>query len=298
MTEGDKRIHHVISLGAGVQSSTMLLMAIHGEIQPKPELAIFADTGWEPKHVYRWLEFLREKAEAAGIPILVVSKGNIKEDILAKVRGDYEKRVANPPFYTKTRHRLELEDFTLDRELAGVMDVSGGKLTRFCTKEYKIEPITKAIREYLGFKPRQRIKDVIVYQWRGISTDEIIRARTSKPDDWIQVRYPLIELGMNRADCLAWMEKHGYPRPPKSSCIGCPFHSDEYWRQMRQYTPDEFQEAVEFDRAIRYYPGVDGEVYLHRSMKPLEEVDLRTNAEKGQLELDLFHEECEGMCGL
>lgn len=28
---------HVISLGAGVQSSTMALMAAHGEIEPMPE---------------------------------------------------------------------------------------------------------------------------------------------------------------------------------------------------------------------------------------------------------------------
>src|SRR5688572_3380034 len=36
----------IISLGAGVQSSTMALMAAHGEIQPMPDAAIFADTQW------------------------------------------------------------------------------------------------------------------------------------------------------------------------------------------------------------------------------------------------------------
>ena len=34
----------VISLGAGVQSTTMALMAAHGEIEPMPDLAIFTDT--------------------------------------------------------------------------------------------------------------------------------------------------------------------------------------------------------------------------------------------------------------
>lgn len=38
-----------LSLGAGVQSTTMALMAAHGEIGPMPDCAIFADTGWEPK---------------------------------------------------------------------------------------------------------------------------------------------------------------------------------------------------------------------------------------------------------
>ena len=39
------RVH---SLGAGVQSTTLTLMAAHGEIGPMPDGAIFADTGWEP----------------------------------------------------------------------------------------------------------------------------------------------------------------------------------------------------------------------------------------------------------
>ena len=35
----------VISLGAGVQSTTMALMAAHGEIEPIPDYAVLADTG-------------------------------------------------------------------------------------------------------------------------------------------------------------------------------------------------------------------------------------------------------------
>lgn len=42
----------VLSLGAGVQSTTLVLMAAHGVVGPMPDCAIFADTGWEPKAVY------------------------------------------------------------------------------------------------------------------------------------------------------------------------------------------------------------------------------------------------------
>ena len=41
-----------ISLGAGVQSSVMALMASRGEIGPTPDCAVFADTQWEPESVY------------------------------------------------------------------------------------------------------------------------------------------------------------------------------------------------------------------------------------------------------
>lgn len=44
---------NIISLGAGVQSTTMALMAAHGEIEPMPDCAIFADTKVEPAAVVR-----------------------------------------------------------------------------------------------------------------------------------------------------------------------------------------------------------------------------------------------------
>ena len=50
---------HIISLGAGVQSSTMALMAARGLILPRPIGAIFADTQDEPASVYRWLDRAR-----------------------------------------------------------------------------------------------------------------------------------------------------------------------------------------------------------------------------------------------
>ena len=52
---------HIISLGAGVQSSTMALMAAAGEITPMPTCAIFADTQDEPASVYKWLDWLEPK---------------------------------------------------------------------------------------------------------------------------------------------------------------------------------------------------------------------------------------------
>lgn len=48
---------HILSLGAGVQSSTLALMAAAGEITPMPQAAIFADTQAEPASVYKWLDW-------------------------------------------------------------------------------------------------------------------------------------------------------------------------------------------------------------------------------------------------
>ena len=77
--ENRKKALVVISLGAGVQSSTMAIMAANGEL-PKQDCAIFADTGYEPKAVYRYLEFLKK---ILPYPVYVVSKGNIRDDMIA-----------------------------------------------------------------------------------------------------------------------------------------------------------------------------------------------------------------------
>jgi hypothetical protein len=73
----------VLSLGAGVQSSVLLLMGESGEITPRPDGAIFADTGWEPAAVDAHLDWLEMQTS---IPIHRVSNGrNLYEDTWDKV---------------------------------------------------------------------------------------------------------------------------------------------------------------------------------------------------------------------
>lgn len=158
-----------------------------------------------------------------------------------------------------------------------------------------------ALRYWLkpeGLQPRQRWpKERVVEKWIGISLDEAIRMKPSWTSA-IENRWPLIELRMNRRDCLAWLDSHGYPLPPKSACTFCPFRRDAEWRRMRDEAPEEFADAVAIDHAIRA-PGHGrrrGEAFIHQSLKPLDQVDLSTAAERGQP--DLFLNECEGMCGV
>jgi hypothetical protein len=263
----------VISLGAGVQSTTMLLMAAHGEIGGgKPQYAIFSDTGWEPKAVYDHLNWLIDESAKFGIEVIVTGRGNIREDILESTTN--KKRFASVPFYTLNENGEK------------------GMVRRQCTREYKIEPVQKKIRELLGYEPKQRVKET-VNMWMGISTDEIQRVKPSRKK-WIKNQYPLIEKGMNRLDCLMWMERKGYPQPPKSSCIGCPFHDDRMWLDMKRNDPEAWEDAVYIDREIKKLPRFKGKAFLHRSCKPLDQVNLNED----QMEIDWFQNECEGMCGV
>ena len=63
----------ILSLGAGVQSSTTGMMMVHGEIE-KAAIAIFADTGAESEATYKWLGWLVPKLETAGIKYIQVKQ--------------------------------------------------------------------------------------------------------------------------------------------------------------------------------------------------------------------------------
>ena len=268
----------VLSLGAGVQSTALALMAARGEVVPMPDFAVFADTGWEPREVYDHLDWLMDELP---YPVHVTSNGNIYKDL--KDSATEGSRIANPPFYTQSAKGEK------------------GILKRGCTTEYKVIPVIRKIREVMGFQKGQRIKDLHCTNWMGISLDEASRMKESG-EKWITHRWPLIEKRMNRHDCLLWMEKNEYPKPPRSACVGCPYHSNDYWRHLKKNSPDEWDEACDMDDLIRN--GINKKsakdfqaekLFTHPDMVPLREVDLRTDVDKGQL---TFLDECDGVCML
>jgi hypothetical protein len=173
---------------------------------------------------------------------------------------------------------------------------------RQCTSEYKLKPLLAKQREIAGLKPGQRCSEHRITTLIGISWDETQRMK-DPVFPWIRNEYPLVDRRLTRQDCLSWNDRNGFDRPPRSSCIGCPFHSDKEWRAIKD-DPEDWADAVEFDEALRdpnreLSPSIGilrASMYLHRKRIPLREVDLRTVEEQGQG--TLFDMDCEGMCGL
>lgn len=287
----------VLNCGAGRQSASLVLMACEGLI-PKPDLVVLSNTGWERKATLQyWEQILVPAMERAGIAYVLTSakrqvtqKGKfpgmlrrsglgIRDDVLRSVREGTP--VGNACYWV---------DKGPGRKR--------GKLSRICTSEYKIEPITQAIRTHLGLRPRQRMKGRYnVEQWIGIATEESQRA-TGKTDEWSRLRYPLIEMGMSTLHCIGMIKALGYPVPPKSACIGCMYRSDASWAKMKRDEPEAFEDACDFDEKLRHPHGMgrlnDGlteadylaggatrahikgaqfPAYLHPSLRPLREID-------------------------
>lgn len=272
---------HFLSLGAGVQSSTIALMAAAGKITPMPKAAIFADTEAEPASVYKWLEWLERQLP---FPVHRVTNGSLTRRSLTT----FVNRKTGKP-YVKSLIPAFIQN----------ADGSQGLLGRSCTYDHKIIPITRKVRELALIKRGQSYLGTV--QWIGISFDEIHRMKPSR-DKWSQHRWPLIEMEMTRSDCVKWMEKHGFPKPPRSACVYCPFHSDNEWRRLKNHEPAAFAAAVQFERDLQQLHEskevnnrLNGVPFLHDSLKPLGEIDFSEDTTQGQFK---WGNECEGMCGV
>ena len=259
-----------LSLGAGVQSSALLVMSAKGLYDcPRADIAVFADTGDEPQWVYDYLhDHLIPFGKKHGIPVHVVQQGHLSEAYLSG------SGFASPPLF-----------------LVGPGS-EPGMLRRQCTEKFKVRPIQRFVRQHLGYAPRQRVKHVVT-SLQGISIDESHRMKTN-PMTWITNRYPLVDAEVDRRKCEQVVRDAGLPTPKRSACVYCPFHSDHFWNDLKTQHPTEFAKAVAFDRAIRRNDGRRGVGYLHSSRQPLDEVDFDPTRDQ----IDMFGNECEGMCGV
>lgn len=273
----------VLSLGGGVQSSTMALMAAQGLLASGavPHAAVWADTGWDRPTTSAMVEWL---GTCCPFPVFRVSQGDLRQH----VRGGLTERYISIPSRAGER---------IDR--------------RICTRHFKTDVISTATRQLMGCQPRQRLPADVVEMWLGMSTDEVIRCKPSK-HRWQRNRWPLIEANLTRSDCQRWWAAHapaGAPALGRSSCIGCPYHSRAEWADLARTYPDMVEEAAQIeDRMQAEDVALSQPVsFLHRRMIPLREaieLDLR-EAEWVEAQGALFADdddgwgnECEGMCGV
>ena len=147
----------ILSLGAGVQSSTLAMLIEQGKV-PMVDAGIFANVGAEPDEVITWLYWLKSKVS---YPIYIVQDRNLKKDLIDFTLGKYHK--IRIPFHTLSENGKK------------------GMNRRTCTSDYKIAPIVKKVREMLGLKKgEKRKKGTEVEMLMGISRDEITRMRTNQ----------------------------------------------------------------------------------------------------------------------
>jgi len=294
--------YHILNLGAGVQSTTLSLLVLSGEIAkwcPTFDAAIFADTQEEPHTVYEHLAWLRTQTDAHW-PTLIRTRGKLGDQLVRGVNANGQRFVSIPAFTTDHEGNAK----------------EAGRLRRQCTKEYKSDVINQTIRrEILGLKPRRHIpSNVIIHQYLGLSFEEYGRifGTAGSPGakarieaiSRVRAHFPLYELFLTRETCLAYLSTQNIPhKVPRSACLFCPYHGDREWLNIKTSDPEGWQRVVQVDGAIRNHDsvctqGMQHSLFLHRSCLPISKVQFTRAERPDQQERNFAALECEGMCGV
>lgn len=228
------------SCGGGMQSAAIAALVVQGKL-PKPDLSVIVDTEREKASTWEYAEsVLIPKLREVGVTLHRVPKSEFAKVDVYSHKGS----LLLPVFSNR--------------------DSAQGKMVNYCSGEWKRNVILRWLRA-------QGVNECET--WIGISVDEMRRMRYSRVL-WAKNRYPLIEpefgLCYRRSDCMAEVERLGWPTPPRSACWMCPNMGNSEWREMKTDYPEDFARAVEFERVMR---AKDPHAWLHQSCVPLDEVD-------------------------
>lgn len=240
-----------ISYGGGVQSTAMLVLAAQGKLGYPVTHALFANVGDDSEHPAT-LDYVRTVA----VPFAEQRGIHMRELYATTADGK-----------PRTLYNLLLTENTPSIPIR--LEPVGMPANRSCTNHFKVQVIAKYLKEQ-GATATNRATVCI-----GISTDEIHRADGGKAKPKYQNSvYPLIELGLSRADCQKVITDAGLPLPRKSACFFCPYTRGNQWAEMRRDEPDLFEKACAIEDAINAKRSQQGKppAYLSRLQSPLRDM--------------------------
>lgn len=236
------------SFGGGVQSVACLVLAAQGRIDFKT--FVFSNVGDDSEHpgTLRYLEeYAKPFAELHGLELITVHKrtkdGEI-ETLFGRLTKEGSRSLPIPVRMSRT----------------------GAPGTRSCTADFKIKVIAKFHKDQGATPANPAVVGI------GISLDEFQRMRSASGVPHQTLEYPLIDLGLDRADCERIIAEAGLPVPPKSSCWFCPFHTVKAWARMRDEEPELFERSVQLERMLNDRRAMLGKdpVYFSSRLKPLD----------------------------
>jgi len=253
-------VYRVLAWGCGTPSTTVGVMSVLGMIEPFDAI-IHSDTKFERAHTEAARDWYTDWFREHGVRVEIVTGGDIRKNGAA----DH----IHIPFWTS----------------------SGGPLRRQCTRHFKVKPSKRKIRELMGLdrtKPPHP-RPCSVEQSFGFTLDEFTRLKPSRVK-FIVNRFPLFEHKMTRLDCIRFLQSHDLPVPGKSACVCCPYRPASEWLKMRDESPEEWQEAIEFDERNRCNPlAGDGstaeQIFIYKHGVALRGADLKRDAERERVDV-------------
>jgi len=247
----------VFSFGGGWQSSAVLALQIQGKLKIPFDYFVFANVGddSEAPEVFDYInKWVLPACKEHDINFVEVQKTRYKTPDTIMNAIERENRNIPIPVYM----------------------ASGAPGNRSCTFDFKVSVVDKWIRVN---------KITHAHVGIGFSADEGRRAE-KKPVGWhnkqgskkisFQKNYtfPLIELGIRRQDCPEIVKKLGWDMPVSSECWFCPFHTRNYWIELRKNNVTLFEKAIRIQDRLNEKRGYLGKerVSLHRDGLDLRDV--------------------------
>lgn len=232
----------IASWSAGVDSTAMILAIVlgrHPELKTVTEI-VMADTGSEKPETYRFAEIFRGwmSERFPRIPLTILSWKN------------------NAAMHYRPLHEYCLEP---GRERLPSRNM------RWCTDKAKITPITKYLR---AAYPNDELTVLIGYE----SSETARASRGRNKVKRFTNRFPLMELGMNRAACQALIRECGLPVPIKSACFMCPFMKTAEVRCMPTDRPEEYRLMLRMEDLVNDRRRKEGKSPFLFKHKPLREL--------------------------
>lgn len=206
----------ILNFGGGVDSSALACKLREAEIVP--DLVIFSDTGNERPETYAWIAHFSQAMRSWGWPAVEIVR-------YAPVRAPYFTLFENC-IVNKTVPSLAFGAGGCSLKFKG--DVMDAFLVGISRGPNAHPPWPLAAAAWAaGVKPTKLIgydagpKD----SRRKVNTHEC---------EWFYYRYPLREeWSLDRDACIATIQRHGFPPPPKSSCTFCPaMREEEVWAML------------------------------------------------------------------
>lgn len=226
-----------LNCGLGRDSIAMLCLLLDRELVVQGErrgpsdidAVVFADTGEEWWHTYATIPVVRRLCAEAGVRFEVLEKGD-------------ERWHARPAL---------LDDF---RSRATVASLGKGD----CTENHKILPIRRFVKalaaERFGLDGREwgaavrrgeRPPHLTIV---GIAADETARlAESGRSPDYMSEAYPLVEMGIAKADEEPILARRELAHVKKSGCHVCPYQPPSWWWALSVAEPALFARAVEYE---------------------------------------------------
>lgn len=236
----------VISYGGGVQSTALLVLAAQRRVEFP--IFLFANVGDDSEHPAT-LDYVRNVARA------YAERNEIELHELKRRR-----RNGSTETLWERLNRPDLRSIPIPIRMA-----NGAPGRRSCTSDFKIKVINRWLREHGATVNRPAVVGI------GISVDEIHRANKRRAERYEDIKYPLLDLGFRRDDCVRIIKEAGLPVPPKSACFFCPFRTMEAWRRQRRDEPELFQRSIQLEATLNERRAMLGRdaAYLTRRGRPL-----------------------------